>query len=323
EVRALSAGEARPLWIIAESDLNDPRLLWSRERGGFGLHAQWSDDFHHALHAALTGESDGYYRDFGRIEDIARALRHAWVYADRYSPHRRRRHGRSPGDLPGYRFLGYIQNHDQVGNRAAGERIGHLAGPNLQKVAAALVLTSPFVPMIFQGEEWGTSAPFQYFTDHQDPALADAVRQGRRREFAAFGWDPDAVPDPQDPATFQRSRLRWEERDEEEHAEMELWYRRLIALRRSRPELLDGRRDRVRTEVDEDGGTLIVRRGQVAVCCNLSGAARSLGGVAGEVILASHPRVACSDGALSLPPESVVILSSAQSEPDAAPAMGR
>jgi maltooligosyltrehalose trehalohydrolase len=276
EVEILSRAEGRPLWLIAESDLNDPRLLWSRERGGYGLHAQWSDDFHHAVHAAITGETDGYYADFGALGDIATALRNAYVYAGRHAGHRGRRHGRPARGLGGDRFLGYVQNHDQVGNRARGERLSHLVGPDLQKVAATLVLTAPFIPMIFQGEEWAASSPFQYFTDHPDPELGDAVREGRRGEFASFGWSPDEVPDPQDPATFQRSKLRWAERDQDPHGDVASWYRRLIAFRRSRPDLLDGRLGAVDVEVDEEARTLAVRRGGAVVCCNLSEESRRI-----------------------------------------------
>jgi maltooligosyltrehalose trehalohydrolase len=310
EVEVLAAELGRPLWLIPESDLNDPRLLWSRERGGYGLHAQWSDDFHHAIHAVLTGERDGYYEDFGPLDRIVTALREAYVYGGRYSPHRRRRHGRPARGLPGHRFLSYIQNHDQVGNRARGERIGELVGAELQKVAAALVVTAPFVPMVFQGEEWAASTPFQYFTDHEDPVLGAAVREGRRGEFAAFGWDPETIPDPQDPATFQRSKLRWAEREEPPHAAVLAWYRELIAFRRSRPELLDGRLEAVEAEADEEGRTVRVRRGGVVVCCNLASAPRTVRLPAGEfgLRLASRDRVQVGDGVVRLPGPAAAIL---------------
>jgi maltooligosyltrehalose trehalohydrolase len=310
-VDTLSAQLGRPLWLIAESDLNDSRLLWGRDRGGYGLHAQWSDDFHHALHAALTGETDGYYADFGRIQDIATALRQAYVYAGRHSRHRGRRHGRPADGLEGHRFLGYIQNHDQVGNRARGERIAHLAGTELAKVAAALVLTSPFVPMLFQGEEWASSSPFRYFTDHDDPELGDAVREGRRSEFAAFGWDPGSIPDPQDPATFRRSKLRWEERSEAPHDGVEAWYRELIALRRSLPDLLDTDLAALDVEVDEAERILVLRRGRVIVGCNL-GEADQVVDLSGEapgldVRLASRAGVRLEEGKLLLPGASAAV----------------
>jgi maltooligosyltrehalose trehalohydrolase len=308
ETEALESVLGRPLWLIAESDLNDPRLLWSRERGGYGLHAQWSDDFHHALHAALTGEETGYYADFGRIEDIAVALRHAYVYARRRSGYRGRRHGRPADHLGGHRFLGYLQNHDQVGNRAIGERIDAIAGRDLQKVGAALVLTSPFVPMLFQGEEWAASTPFQYFTDHPDLELGRAIREGRRGEFAAFGWDPGSVPDPQDPATWLRSRLRWEERREPQHRDVLDWYRALIALRREWPELRDGRLEAVDTEADEAARTLRVRRGRLVVVANLGAdpVERRVSRPA-EVLLASGPGASASERVLRVPGRSAVV----------------
>ncbi len=224
----------RQVWVIGESDLNDPRLVVAPEAGGFGLDAVWSDDFHHALHGVLTGERDGYYTDFGRIADLAKALRDVYVHDGGYSPHRGRNHGRPVGDLPRTRFLGYAQNHDQIGNRARGERLVHLVGVERARIAAALVALGPFVPLLFQGEEWGATAPFRYVTDHTDPELADAVRQGRRAEFAAFGWRPEDVPDPQDPATFVASTLDWSERDRSPHAELLAWHRALLALRRHR-----------------------------------------------------------------------------------------
>ena len=314
EVEELAAELGRPLWLIAESDLNDPRLLWSRERGGYGLHAQWSDDFHHAVHAALTGDRGGYYEDFGGLAPIAAALREAYVYAGWPSGHRGRRHGRSAAGLSGHRFLGYLQNHDQVGNRATGDRVGHIAGPGLQKVGAALVLTSPFVPMIFQGEEWATSAPFQYFTDHEEPELANAVREGRRGEFASFGWNPSSIPDPQDPETFERSRLPWEERDRAPHADVEAWYRALIAFRRSSPSLLDGRLDRVDVAVDEEGRTLLVRRGGIIVVCNLAEQTREIplprAVESIRIELASEDGVGLAEGGILLPAASAAILTS-------------
>ncbi len=312
DVEALSAQVGRPLWLIPESDLNDPRLLWSRERGGYGLHAQWSDDFHHALHVALTGESSGYYSDFDGIEDLPTALRGAYVYDGRRSTHRGRRHGRPTDGLGAHRFLGYIQNHDQVGNRARGERIGQLAGPELQMVAAALVLTAPFIPMVFQGEEWAASSPFQYFTDHEDAELGDAVREGRRSDFASFGWDPEQVPDPQEPATFQRSRLRWEERERSPHAEVESWYRQLIALRRSTPSLLGGRGTGLSVMADPETRTVVMLRGDVAVCCNLSEAPRAVdlpdGWEGANLRLASREGIDAEGRQVRLPGASAAVL---------------
>ncbi|HEV2318276.1 MAG TPA: malto-oligosyltrehalose trehalohydrolase, partial [Verrucomicrobiae bacterium] len=231
EVEKLSAQLGRHLALIPESDFNDPRLLWSRERGGYQLDAQWSDDFHHALHTVLTGERAGYYSDFGSMAALAKALRHAFTYDGAYSKHRGRVHGRSTEGLSGHRFLGYLQNHDQVGNRACGERSSHLMSPKKLKIGAALVLTSPFLPMLFQGEEWGASTPFFYFTDYQEPELANAVREGRCREFAAFGWKPENTADPQTPETFEQSKLNWDEISKPAHAEILDWHKRLIQLR--------------------------------------------------------------------------------------------
>ncbi|MGH9178793.1 MAG: malto-oligosyltrehalose trehalohydrolase [Acidimicrobiales bacterium] len=304
-VEALAGAEGRPFFLVAESDLNDPRVVRRREVGGYGMDAQWSDDFHHALHAVLTGERDGYYADFGSLGQIATALQRAFVYAGEYSPHRQRSHGRHDPALGGHRFMGYAQNHDQVGNRALGQRSSALMSPGRLRVAAALVLTAPFVPMLFQGEEWGATTPFQYFTDHADPALGRAVREGRWAEFAAFGWKPDEIPDPQDPATFARSKLDWEEPARPEHADLLDWHRRLIDLRRAVPALRDGRLDRVGVDVDEHAGRLTVRRGPVAVAANVGPLTLTVQ-VAGEVVLASEG-VDAGAGAVRLPPSSVAV----------------
>jgi maltooligosyltrehalose trehalohydrolase len=260
----------RRLVLVAESDLNDPRIVTPREAGGYGIDAQWSDDFHHALHALLTGERAGYYTDFGPVEHVARALENAYVYAGQYSAFRKRRHGRPAHGLSGRRFLGYLQNHDQVGNRAAGERSSALISHDLLKVGAALVLTSPFVPMLFMGEEWGASTPFLYFTAHADPELGRAVSEGRRREFAAFGWRPEDVPDPQAVSSFERTKLVWDELDDQPHADLLDWHRVLLRLRASTPELTDGRLDLVRTRYDEDARWLVVERSPITVAANFS-----------------------------------------------------
>ncbi|HWH35612.1 MAG TPA: malto-oligosyltrehalose trehalohydrolase [Acidimicrobiales bacterium] len=311
EVAELAAAEGRSLWLIAESDLNDPRVIRPRDAGGHGIDAQWSDDFHHALHTVLTGEHDGYYRDFGSLADLATALEHVWVYAGRWSPTRDRTHGRPPTGLPGWCFLGYLQNHDQVGNRAVGDRISSALSTDRLKVGAALVLTAPFVPMLFQGEEWAASTPFQYFTSHDDPELGRLVRQGRRAEFAAFGWTAEQVPDPQDPATFERSKLDWEEPGRSPHAEMLDWYRTLIELRRSTPGLGDGRLDRVRVRVDEEAGWLVVERGQLRVAANLGPSPVTValeGGTDQAVLAASHPGISVHGDHADLPSDSVVIV---------------
>jgi maltooligosyltrehalose trehalohydrolase len=310
EVEALAAQTGRPLVLIPESDLNDPRLLWARERGGYALDAQWSDDFHHALHAVLTGEKAGYYEDFGRLEQLAKALQRAYIFEGDYSPHRRRVHGRPADGLSGHRFLGYLQNHDQVGNRARGERTSQLLSPGRLKIGAALVLTAPFIPMLFQGEEWGASTPFNFFTNHQDPELAQAVREGRRREFAAFGWKPEEVADPQARATFVRSILNWQERNRSPHAEILDWHQRLIQLRRKEPALTDGARESVRTAFDEAERWLTVKRGAISVACNFSDERRNvpLPSSSIQLVLASESGVEISGSSVSLPAESVAIL---------------
>jgi maltooligosyltrehalose trehalohydrolase len=311
EVAELEAQLGRHLALIAESDLNDPRVIRPCEIGGYGIGAQWSDDFHHALHTVLTGERAGYYADFGSLADLATALTRGFVYDGRYSSFRQRRHGRPPTGISGHALLGYVQNHDQIGNRAAGERLSHLVGYDRAKIAAALVLTAPFIPMLFQGEEWAASSPFLYFTDHQDPELARAVTEGRRAEFAAFDWQPDAVPDPQDPKTFERSKLNWEERLDEPHATLLRWYRRLIELRREHPSLCDGRFQDVQTQFDEHARWIWVKRNAVVIACNLGETTQRVPAPAhreAEIVLASESNVQIEQGAIVLPGNSVAIL---------------
>jgi maltooligosyltrehalose trehalohydrolase len=269
EVKDLSAAVGRRLWLLPESDLSDPRFVLPTAAGGYGLDAAWADEWHHALHATLTGERDGYYLDFETLAHLAKALRQAWVYDGSYSPHRRRRHGRPPLGLEGHQFVVCTQNHDQVGNRAQGERLSHLVSPECAKIAAALLLTSPFVPLLFQGEEWGASTPFLYFTDHEDQELGRAVSEGRRNEFRAFGWDPAQVPDPQAPETFQRSKLDWAEASRSPHAELLAWYKELLELRRARPELRSGRLEDVHVTFDEAARWLVMFRRHLAVVVNL------------------------------------------------------
>jgi maltooligosyltrehalose trehalohydrolase len=315
EVHALEAHLGRHLVLIAESDLNDPRVVRPPELGGYGLGAQWSDDFHHALHAVLTGERAGYYADFGALADLAKALTGAFVYDGRYSHFRGRRHGRPATGLTGHHFLGYLQNHDQVGNRAQGERSSHLLSPGRLKIAAALVLTSPFVPMLFQGEEWGASTLFQYFTDHEDAELARAVSEGRRSEFAAFGWAPEEVPDPQEPPTYLRSRLDWRELACEPHASILDWHQRLVRLRRRSTTLADGRMDQVRVRFDEAARWLTVERGPIIVACNLATRAQRVPirrEQSSEVLLTSDPMIEVNANGPALPPDSVVVLGPAE-----------
>jgi maltooligosyltrehalose trehalohydrolase len=309
EVAALAAHLGRPAFLIAESDLNNPVFVRGADAGGYGLEAAWADEWHHALHATLTGERGGYYADFGPLPLLAKALRQAWVYDGCYSPYRRRVHGRPPAGLAGSQFVVFTQNHDQVGNRAAGERTAALLSDGRLRVAAALLLTSPFVPLLFQGEEWGASTPFQYFTGHTDPELGRAVSEGRRGEFAAFGWAAEAVPDPQDPATFERSRLDWAELGLERHAGLLAWYRELIALRRRVPALTDPRLDRVHTDCDESLGWLVIRRGPVVIAANLGSGTWTYPAARPAVLLAaSDAAVGLTDGGLVLPPDTIAIL---------------
>jgi maltooligosyltrehalose trehalohydrolase len=309
EVEALEAQLGRHFVLIAESDLNDPRVIKSRDAGGFGIDAQWSDDLHHALHSVLTGEQDGYYEDFGTLGQLATALQDGFVYKGDYSEHRQRRHGRRPAvEISGHRFLAYSQNHDQVGNRATGERLSHLVKTGRQKIAAAVVLTSPFIPMLFQGEEFGASSPFQYFTNHNQD-LGAKISEGRRKEFAAFGWQPEDVPDPQDRETFFRSKLNWNEVTEDYHAEMLAWYKRLIELRKKTGALTDGRLDEVEANYSDEASWLVMKRGSVELVCNLGQACERIPvQSAGREVICSTENWKLDEESLQLPPDSVAIL---------------
>ncbi|WP_405699279.1 malto-oligosyltrehalose trehalohydrolase [Streptomyces sp. NBC_01383] len=317
---ALSAELARPLSLIAESDLCDPRTTTPRESGGTGLHAQWNDDFHHSLHTALTGEAQGYYADFAvaPLAALAKTVTSAFFHNGTYSGFRGRTHGR-PVDVTrsaAHRFVGYAQTHDQIGNRALGDRLAASLSPGLLACAAALVLTGPFTPMLFMGEEWGARTPWQFFTDHTDPELAEAVRNGRRREFGAHGWAEEDIPDPQDPATRDRSCLDWSEPGREPHARLHAWYRELIALRRVMPDLRDPDLATVKPAYDDEARWLAFRRGDLRIAVNLDekpatiplGGGRHRSG-GGRVLAAWQPVEAPgADGALHLPPESCVVL---------------
>lgn len=308
EVHALQAETGRLYVVIAESDLNDPRQVTAPEAGGYGMDAQWSDDFHHALVTALTGDRSGYYADFGKLEQIAKALRDVYVYDGRYSPYRDRVHGKPVRGLPGWRFLGYAQNHDQVGNRVNGERLSQIVSFGRAKIAAAMVMTAPFVPMIFQGEEWAASAPFLFFTNH-DPELGKLVSEGRAKEFARLGWKPEDIPDPQAQETYTRSQLNWSERSTGCHAEMLEWYGRLIALRRSTPDLLDGNLSNVQVRCSESGQWLAMERGSITVAFSLAAQTVEVPvRPAARVALWSDQGIAVHGGNVTLPPDSVAIL---------------
>jgi maltooligosyltrehalose trehalohydrolase len=309
EVKALEGHIGRHLVLIAESDLNDPRIVTAPEAGGYGVDAQWSDDFHHALHTVLTGERNGYYADFGSMADLAKALKNVFVYDGQYSAFRKRKHGSRPVNLPGSRFIGFLQNHDQTGNRAQGERSSMLMSVDRLKVGAALVFCAPFVPMLFQGEECGAITPFLYFTNHQDPNLGRAVSEGRRNEFAAFGWKAEEIPDPQDPETFLKSKLGGCDPEDAAQASLIDWHRRLIALRRAERDLTDGRLDQVDVRFSEEQRWLALQRGSITVVCNLSAERQevSLPSLA-AMLLASSPECVVADGAVAMPSDSVAIL---------------
>ena len=310
EVHALQGQTGRNYVIIAESDLNDPRLVTAREAGGYGLDAQWSDDFHHSLVTALTGDRSGYYTDFGSLADLAKSLRDVYVYDGRYSTYRDRIHGRPVVNLPASRFLGYSQDHDQVGNRAKGERLAQIVSLDRAKIAAALTLTAPFVPMLFQGEEWAASAPFQYFTNHE-PELGRLVSEGRKKEFAAFGWNPTDIPDPQDPGTFQRSKLNWDERSQPPHAEMLDWYRKLIALRHATPDLTNPDLSHVHVRFNEDQKWFFMERGAFTIAFSIASNPVTVDIRTGSIMaLASSPEIHLNGNSLTLPIDSLAVLTS-------------
>jgi maltooligosyltrehalose trehalohydrolase len=310
EVRRLEAAMGKHFVLIAESDLNDPRIVKAEEAGGYGLDAQWSDDFHHALFAAISGERTGYYADFGSLAQLAKSLRCVFVYDGNYSGYRHRNHGRQVVGLSGHRFIGFVQNHDQVGNRAQGERVSHEAGVGRAKIAAALVLTAPFVPMLFQGEEFGASAPFLYFTDYDDPELGRMISEGRKKEFVSFGWAPDQIPDPQDEQTFLQSKLNWAELTEQPHRSLLQWYKDLITVRRNQSKLSDGNLSAVNVRFDEDAQWLVLERGTLRVACNLGQAPVDVEvGDGSRILLASDDSIALSGANVKLGPDSVAVMS--------------
>jgi maltooligosyltrehalose trehalohydrolase len=308
ETDALAEQLGRPLSLIAESDVNDPGMITPRSEHGHGMTAQWDDDIHHAIHTAVSGERQGYYADFGSLETLAKTLRQAFFHAATYSSFRKRRHGRplDASTIPATRLLAYTCTHDQVGNRALGDRPSQNLSYGQLAVKAALVLASPYTAMLFMGEEWGASTPFQFFSSHSEPELARATAEGRKREFADHGWDADAIPDPQDPHTFQRSKLNWSELDEGAHDRLLQLYRDLIALRRNEPDLCDPWLDNLIVDYDEQSRWIALRRGTLTVACNL-GAEPVLVPFAGERVLSSES-VDVRDQSTELPPHSFAIL---------------
>jgi len=259
----------RNLFLIAENDLNDPRVVASREVNGYGMDAQWSDDFHHALFSLLADEQNGYFEDFGTVQQLAFTLKHTFLYDGRYSKYRKHTQGRPVLKLSYHKYLGYIQNHDQIGNRAKGERVEHIVGSAKAKLAAGVVFTAPFVPMLFMGEEWAASSPWLYFADFQEESLRDAVREGRKKDFAHFGFGDD-VANPEDPATYQASKLKWDEIPEPEHHSMLEWYRKLIHLRRKTLSLNLGDPERMDVCYNEEGKWIRLDRGEIRTVLNFS-----------------------------------------------------
>ena len=314
EVETLSVHLGRPLSLIAESDRNDPRTITPREAGGYGLHAQWCDDIHHCLHSALTGEGQGYYADFAAagLTGLAHVFCRAFLHEGTWSSFRQRNHG-APVDThrtPGHRFVAFLQNHDQIGNRATGDRLSETLSPGLLACGAALLLSGPFTPMLFMGEEWGARTPWQFFSHFPDETMREAVRTGRTAEFGEHGWGDTEVPDPNAESTFTDSKLDWDELEQEPHATLLRVYQELIALRRAWPELSDPWLDRVDVDFDDDARTVVLHRGRLRVAANLGGDAVSidLRTPVDRILVASEP--AEGEGtALTLEPEAFAIVS--------------
>ena len=311
ETAARAAHLNRPLTLIAESDLNDPRLISAQEAGGYGLTAQWSDDFHHALHVALTGETTGYYEDFAPLSALAKVLVGGFYHDGTLSSFRGRNHGR-PFDrhrTPADRLVVFAQDHDQIGNRAVGDRLSATLSADLLKLGALVLYGSPFTPMLFMGEEWAASTPWQFFTSHPEADLGKATAEGRIEEFAKMGWDPAVVPDPQDPETFHRSRLDWSEVAADGHADVLAFYRALGALRRGESDLTDPRLHRVVATADDEHRILRLERGELLLLANFGAdhAVMSVpDGVA--VVLATNEQVQVADGRVTIPASTGVLL---------------
>ncbi|MFI6599921.1 malto-oligosyltrehalose trehalohydrolase [Nonomuraea sp. NPDC050536] len=302
EVDALACSVGRPLSLIAESDLNDPRMVRSLEAGGMGMTAQWDDDVHHALHAAVSGESHGYYADFADISALAKVLTGGVFHDGTHSSFRGRAHGLPYTGIAGYRLVCCLQNHDQIGNRPRGDRLPVTA----LKLGAGLLLTSPFTPMLFMGEEWGARTPFLFFSDHVEPGLRAGEAARRQREFEGFGHDWDA-PDPSEEETFLRSKLDWSELKDEEHWSLLCWYRDLVALRKALPELSDPRLDRIRVEADPLGKWLVMWRSSLCVTVNFCPDSVTLPLPDGVVLLASDDPVSAGQDGLRVPGQTMVI----------------
>lgn len=309
EVDEFAATLGRPLTLIAESDLNDPVMITPRDRGGYGLAAQWDDDVHHALHALLTGERQGYYCDFGSMAVLEKTFTKAFLHDGTHSTFRGRNHGApvDPARVRGWQFVVCLQNHDQVGNRAVGDRLPEITSPGRLRIGAVLLLTSPFTPMLWMGEEWAASTRWPFFTSHPEPELATATGEGRVAEFADHGWDVSQMIDPQDPAAYRGAILDWSEPDADEHAAVLDLDRSLIRLRAAEADLRDGDLTRVAVDYDEDAQWLVVHRGRFRVAVNLAAAEQALPVGAARLVLATGP--ARPDGdRLVLGPETAAIV---------------
>lgn len=279
-VHAQAERLGRSVWTIAESDLNDVRVIEAPEVGGHGMDAQWSDDFHHSLRTLVTGQRRGYLADFGEMHQLKKAIAEGFVYDGVYSAHRERRHGSSSAARPGQQLVIYTQNHDQVANGSGGDRSSTLVSLEAQKLEAAVLLCTPSLPMLFMGQEYGETAPFLYFTSHSDPGLARAVREGRKKEFEAFDWDRE-FPDPQEEATFEACRLDWSLLDQGDHTRLLQFYRDLLALRARRPSLRNAQKDKTRVASDDEARWMVVERGdasgEASLCVfNLGGERREV-----------------------------------------------
>jgi maltooligosyltrehalose trehalohydrolase len=317
EVERLGATEGREFYLIAESDLNDPRVIRPREAQGYGMDSQWSDDFHHSLFTLLYDKEPGrgYYSDFGTMGDLHKALKHAYVYDGQYSRYRKKKHGRLAEGLSAHHFVHFDQNHDQVGNRAFGERLEHLCGMECAKVALGLVLMAPYVPMLFMGEEFVASTPFLYFADHDDEEMRKMVAEGRKKEFSEFGnWED--MPNPEEAETFERSKLNWDEvrdpsLDGGKHAEMLEWTKELIKLRRCTVALNDGSMQHLSISSNEEKRTLVMQRDEARIVLNLGHENYEFDLLEGEELrLVSRQGLAPQGSKMTLPGMTIAVLMS-------------